>query len=249
MAVPWVQQEASEITATGDAAHQLPSIDSSGYATFGCRPPDQEYIQVAAAARIVLTIPHDDTSSATQILPGDTLKVAIGFDDTGVQDRDVVAICSRVPENMYLYTGTVNVGYEQGFGVGAGYLGSPVIGPQEQVLLRLEEFREMENGWLGKGFGIAPRDVHLTWLSQMVKGYYPSELPLPRTYPTPDGNIEMEWSEGDYCAILEIDMTSRSGHLYLLGDDDDDDAEPQIVDLESADGWRRISDSVCASAV
>ena len=242
MALQWAQQEAREIPTTGDAAHQLPSIDHSAYTTSG----------VVSAAGSEVTIPHDDRFGATQVgtqaLCGDESKVAASSDAIRGHNSDTIEIGSQLTYNLYLLDDAAIVRYVQGVGADVEQFEPHLVDRQEHLVSRLDQLREMEDGWLGSGSGIAPRDDHLTWLSEMIKRHYPCELPPPHTYPTPDGNIEMEWGEGDYCAILEVNLTLRSAYLYLSGDNDDD-AEPPPIDLESAEGWRQIFDSVSASAV
>ena len=114
---------------------------------------------------------------------------------------------------------------------------------------RLAELREMNDGWLGDGAGVAPDNEHLTWLSEQFRDKYPAHLPLPRAYPTPSGNIEMEWSLGDYGVILAIDLTHRSADLLAFREDHDkDDREESSINLEDVHGWMRIAELISTLA-
>ena len=107
----------------------------------------------------------------------------------------------------------------------------------------------MNDGWLGDGAGVAPDNEHLTWLSEQFRDKYPAHLPLPRAYPTPSGNIEMEWSIGDYGVILAIDLTHRSADLLAFREDHDkDDKEESSINLEDVHGWMRIAELISTLA-
>ena len=78
------------------------------------------------------------------------------------------------------------------------------------VPTRLGEFKKIENGWLD-GDGIAPNHEGLDWLIGAFKSHFPNEAMLPRTYPTEDGRVRMEWSIKNNAMILEIDLTAHTG--------------------------------------
>lgn len=56
------------------------------------------------------------------------------------------------------------------------------------VPTRLEEFRRLEDGWL-EGYGLAPDNAGLDWLSNIFQRGYPVDLPLPYLYPTFTGGV------------------------------------------------------------
>lgn len=60
---------------------------------------------------------------------------------------------------------------------------------------RLEEISLLKDGWLD-GEGKAPNTDHLQWVEDVFK-HFPDELPLPLLFPTEEGNIQAEWSEGN----------------------------------------------------
>lgn len=107
---------------------------------------------------------------------------------------------------------------------------------------RLREFRAMEDGWYD-GEGVAPRTEGLDWFATEFTRHYPDDIPLPYTYPTPKGGIEMEWSIGDQSVILEVDLSTHQGD-YLWFDDKSDVENTRILDLDSVDSWRWITNSI-----
>lgn len=110
------------------------------------------------------------------------------------------------------------------------------------VPARLREFRAMEDGWYD-GEGEAPHWQGLDWLATKFRERYPNDIPLPHTYPTPKGGIEMEWSIGEHSVILEVDLSTHQGD-YLGFDDKSDIENIRTLDLESADGWTWMIENI-----
>ncbi len=80
------------------------------------------------------------------------------------------------------------------------------------VLTRLDELRALKKGWLDGKEGIPPSFEGLDWLSLLIENKFPRDLPLPYTYPKPDGGIQLEWSFPDSIdADLEVDLISHTG--------------------------------------
>lgn len=112
------------------------------------------------------------------------------------------------------------------------------------VPARLDEFRELKDGWAdgmqyagnwGNGYGKAPSYAGLDWLSVAFTRYYPEDAPLPFTYPTPEGGVQMEWSLGDQEISLEVNLETGWAWWHRLDMSTDDDEE-QDLNLNS-DGW------------
>ena len=74
---------------------------------------------------------------------------------------------------------------------------------------RLYEFRALKDGWL-EGEGSALSREGLEWLTTQFEQCYPSDLPLPYLYPTPEGSVRAEWSEGANAVVLETNLDSHS---------------------------------------
>ena len=111
------------------------------------------------------------------------------------------------------------------------------------VPARLDEFRNMRNGWL-EGDGKAPDHAGLDWLSDSFERYYPKGAPLPHTYPTPEGGVEMEWSFGSQSVILEIDLEERRGD-WLTFDKESDEEDNSILALSgSSKDWEWIGEEI-----
>ena len=110
------------------------------------------------------------------------------------------------------------------------------------VPARLEEFRGMKSGWLD-GDGVGPQRDQLDWLAASFDQHYPDDLPLPHTYPTPDGGIEMEWSIGSQSVTLEIDLVARQA-AWLSHDKDSALEDTRALNLDTNQVWSWITDRI-----
>lgn len=110
------------------------------------------------------------------------------------------------------------------------------------VPARLEEFRIMEDGWQG-GEELAPHNAGLDWLSSRFVSHYPYDVPLPHTYPSYQGGIQMEWSIGTSAAVLEIDLHTHNGEWFRFELDSDDETTLDF-NLDSAEGWAMLVEQV-----
>ncbi len=106
------------------------------------------------------------------------------------------------------------------------------------VPARLDEFRHLKDGWL-EGDGRAPDHAGLDWLSDSFERHYPEDIPLPHTYPTPEGGVEMEWSFGSQSVILEIDLEKRHGD-WLRFDKESDEEDSFELAMHDDAAWDRI---------
>ena len=116
--------------------------------------------------------------------------------------------------------------------------------PLLNVPARLDEFRDMQDGWAdgmqhpsdwGSGYGKAPNHEGLDWLADKFTSEYPDDLPLPHTYPTPEGGIRMEWNKDNNAVIFEIDLESRSAYWLWFdeGSDADDERHLNLNDMKT----------------
>ena len=110
------------------------------------------------------------------------------------------------------------------------------------VPTRLEEFKKIENGWLD-GDGMAPDHEGLDWLIGAFKSHFHDEAMPPRTYPTEDGRVRMEWSIKNNAMILEIDLTTHTGDWLWFDRNSSADHE-RILDLDKPSSWKWLVSEV-----
>lgn len=99
---------------------------------------------------------------------------------------------------------------------------------------RLYELRSMTDGWLLDEYSIAPSHEGLDWFSNEFARLYPTDLPLPYIFPTPQGGIEAEWDIADKHAAFAIDIDAHQGR-WLQWDINTDyhDSEDLNLDIEA----------------
>ena len=93
----------------------------------------------------------------------------------------------------------------------------------------------MTDGWLD-GEGVAPQRDQLDWLADTFDLNYPDDLPLPHTFPTPNGQIEMEWTLGPHSVTLEVDLAKRRGDWLSYGVESTQE-ETRTLDLNGHEDW------------
>ncbi len=120
------------------------------------------------------------------------------------------------------------------------------------VAARLAEFREMQDGWAdgmqsvenwGDGYGKAPDHAGLDWLADSFERHYPDDLPLPYTYPTPEGGVQMEWSLGPFEISLEINLDSHLAEWFWVEIPSDAEGE-KTLNLDDANEWAWLANEL-----
>ena len=113
---------------------------------------------------------------------------------------------------------------------------------QLDIRRRLAEFRDLKDGWAdgmqnvrdwGSGFGKAPSHDGLDWLAEQFERFYPDDAPRVYIYPTPEGGIQAEWSQGD----LEIDIEAHTAE-WFCADLEADDSEERVLNLDNPTDWQ-----------
>ena len=104
---------------------------------------------------------------------------------------------------------------------------------------RLDEFRNLRDGWLEDG-GVAPNHTGLDWLSGVFERYYPDGLQLPRTYPTADGGVSLEWSSGAREIDIEVNLENHTGEWYVFNKDTKSSEDEKKLELDKPDDWKWV---------
>ena len=111
------------------------------------------------------------------------------------------------------------------------------------VPARLDELRNMQDGWLD-GVGKAPSHQGLDWLSASFQRNFPDELPLPHLYPTPEGEIEAEWSLGTHSVILEFHLDTHQGDWLQFSKKSEDEEHSRSLDLDTMEEWHWLAKAI-----
>lgn len=107
---------------------------------------------------------------------------------------------------------------------------------------RLEELSLLKVGWLDGSQGESLSTDGVRWLSETFEKYYDSDnLPLPAAYPTPDGNVQFEWSLGAWEVSLEVDLASKNSEYFGFNTATNDEKSCPL-DLNEEVNWRELND-------
>jgi len=108
---------------------------------------------------------------------------------------------------------------------------------QLDIAYRLNELQYIEDGWMEDGSGLALDRNSLIKLSKLFDEYYWSDTVLPHIFPTPEGNIEMEWTLNGHELVLKIDLTTFKAEMI-----DIENETRTELDLNSDLGWKGLND-------
>jgi len=106
---------------------------------------------------------------------------------------------------------------------------------------RLLDLRELRDGWYD-GRGVTLDAAGLDWLQEsFLFRFDDARLPLPRLFPTVEGNVQAEWSLGSWEVSLEIDLKLKKGFFQAVqvvsGVQKDEEFE-----LEKLEAWQKLGD-------
>lgn len=110
------------------------------------------------------------------------------------------------------------------------------------VPFRLEEISYLKNGWFdseSESFNMS----HLKWLETEFDDKFDPKLPLPNTFPTPDTNIQFEWSTENIEAELFVSLESKIGTLSILEIENDKEVTYDL-NLDSIEDWKRLNSEI-----
>ncbi len=108
------------------------------------------------------------------------------------------------------------------------------------VPARLEELSLLKQGWLDGEQG-DPLDIDsIKWLGETFDKWYDGEnLPLPATFPTPEGNIQFEWTLNHHEISLMVNLENQTAEYYSLNTQSKDDIS-ESMDLNKDEAWVRL---------
>lgn len=107
---------------------------------------------------------------------------------------------------------------------------------------QIDELSHLKDGWLD-GKGKAPRKQNLEWLENAFDSLYNPQLPFPRLYPTPEGNVQAEWSTEKHEVSLEIIFDARRGEYQSL-DINTNDCIDLDLDLTLPEKWEQLNQNL-----
>lgn len=109
------------------------------------------------------------------------------------------------------------------------------------VQSRLEELALLTDGWLDGEQGKSLNNEGLKWLGDTFENSFNTEkLPLPATFPTPEGNIQFEWSFNENEVSLEVHLETKKALFYSLNIKNQAENTEEL-DLSTNDDWCKLN--------
>lgn len=108
------------------------------------------------------------------------------------------------------------------------------------VSARIDQLLLLRDGW-HDGEGHAPTRDGLRWFASAWESHWPSESPLPRLFPTPEGGVQAEWTVGQVSISAEVDLVTKCAALLAVNAQSGDITNDETVNLASDDGWKIIA--------
>ncbi len=106
---------------------------------------------------------------------------------------------------------------------------------------RLHELGQLEKGW-HDGRGNPLDETGLSWLEEsFLNNYDDAGLPLPWLYPTIEGNVQAEWTIGDWEVSLEVRLNDKHGEYQAVNMDSGQQVDEEF-DLTKAESWKSLND-------
>ena len=84
------------------------------------------------------------------------------------------------------------------------------------VIARLEELCSLRTGWLD-GDGVELSREGVAWLRLFFEKLFPADIPFPYLYPTPEGDIQAEWSDN---VSLKINLARHCAEFFCLTEEE-----------------------------
>ncbi|TVR37771.1 MAG: hypothetical protein EA392_11810 [Cryomorphaceae bacterium] len=107
---------------------------------------------------------------------------------------------------------------------------------------RLEELSLLKSGWLDGNQGAPLNGEGLNWLSEAFENFYNSDdLPLPAAFPTPEGNVQFEWSFDNNEVSLEVDFKTQNADYFELDTASKKENSEQLNLTEEGD-WKKLNE-------
>lgn len=107
---------------------------------------------------------------------------------------------------------------------------------------RIGELKRLESGWLD-GKGIPLNADGLDWIGDSFEHSYPAVLPKPYLFPTPEGQLLVEWSLKPWSPSLEVNLVTKTGRWHALNVDTDEE-QFRDLDLKDSSNWNWLAEQI-----
>ena len=110
------------------------------------------------------------------------------------------------------------------------------------VEVRLEYISSLNEGWY-YGEGSSFERKLLDQFLNKYTDFYREDLLTPNTYPTVDGEVQLEWSNDNCDISLTVDIASLTGDLHILYFENDAEKTEEL-NLNDKEGWEKLNELI-----
>ena len=97
----------------------------------------------------------------------------------------------------------------------------------------------LRDGWMD-GQGVRLPASGVAWLSKAWTEAWPDAVALPHAYPTPEGNVQLEWDNPRSTTCVEVDLVSHIAEAMVARTDDGEILEEASLHLDDPAQWKAL---------
>ena len=112
----------------------------------------------------------------------------------------------------------------------------PSAAGRANLIAKINRFSELEASWIeGKGLPFNQKD--LDWFTNALVNNFPNSLPEPTITPTADGEVRLEWNQGNQVIILETEVQPPQAYYIWFNRPTQADHET-CLELDQSTHWK-----------
>ncbi|GGG09051.1 hypothetical protein GCM10011344_07070 [Dokdonia pacifica] len=105
---------------------------------------------------------------------------------------------------------------------------------------RLDELSQLKDGWLN-GEGTKLSKEALKWFELKFETFIEALEVNTYAYPTPDGNLQLEWSNEDLDIELVVNLETKTSDLQIINHTNPSNETNIILELSEDDSWSELN--------
>jgi hypothetical protein len=105
---------------------------------------------------------------------------------------------------------------------------------------RLDELSQLKEGWYN-GFGSELNSDALKWFEKLYETNIDTEDITTYAFPTPEGDLQLEWKNDVFNIELLVDLKNKTGSLFAFNHNDVEDEIEKELDLNDIEDWKTLN--------
>jgi hypothetical protein len=110
------------------------------------------------------------------------------------------------------------------------------------VNVRLNQLSKLEDNWF-EGYGKKLNKEALLKIGEAFKVSFDPKNPLPAIFPTPEGNLQLEWKKGTKEIVLEINLSNFHSSFVFFDNNENNEYEEDIL-LKDENDWEKLNELI-----